>query len=55
MHFSFGSRYGDYLDAKLVNHQKGLVNQDTGEDTYARMESSEWYNLQSAEGRKATM
>lgn len=55
MHFRFGSRYGDYLDAKSVGSQKGLVNQDTDEDTYVRMESSAWYNLQSGEGRKAAM
>jgi hypothetical protein len=32
VHFVFGSRYGDYLDAVVVSHQKGFV--EISEDTF---------------------
>lgn len=56
MHFKFGSQYRHYLDAKSERQQQRLVDQDGRDnDTFVGMESSEWYNLQSSEGRKAAI
>ncbi|ATY61328.1 hypothetical protein A9K55_005861 [Cordyceps militaris] len=54
VHFSFGRRYLEYLDATTADEQKQLIGESPG-DTCVTMESSKWYNLEESGGRKAAL
>ena len=54
IHFRFGEAYNEYLDARSVAEQKELVN-DPDKDTCVHMNSSEWINIQSPEGRRLAL
>ncbi|KAL2753232.1 hypothetical protein ACRALDRAFT_1077621 [Sodiomyces alcalophilus JCM 7366] len=51
IHFRFGTSYLEYLDAEDVATQQAIA-EDPEKDTYVHMDSSEWFNLQSPEGRR---
>ncbi len=52
LHFKFGDKYNDYLEAETEVAQKEIIAQDSGEATCVRMTSSPWYNLQTDDGRR---
>lgn len=54
MHFHFGSHYAEYIDSIDETVQKTFIN-DNGMDTFVRMQSSKWFNLQSSDGRRMAL
>ena len=54
MHFRFGSHYAEYIDTIDETVQKTLIN-DSGKDTFVRMQSSKWFNLQAGDGRRMAL
>ncbi len=50
MHFGFGRDYLEYLEADK-DTQLELIN-DATKDTYVRLQTTEWFNLGTKEGRR---
>jgi hypothetical protein len=54
MHFRFGSHYAEYIDTIDEMVQKTLIN-DSGKDTFVRVQRSKWFNLQAGDGRRMAL
>ncbi|KAJ9155544.1 hypothetical protein NKR23_g2112 [Pleurostoma richardsiae] len=54
IHFKFGRDYAEYLDASDEATQKHIAN-DQDKDTFVYMHGTEWFNIQSREGRQAVL
>lgn len=55
VHFTFGSQYGEYLAQTSDRQQQILAERDCDEQTFVRMKSSTWHNLQLQEERKSAI
>lgn len=51
--FKFGPEYAEYIDAEGRLTQETLL--DKHPDTFAYMNSTKWFNLQTFEGRKSAL
>ncbi|KAK4034691.1 hypothetical protein C8A01DRAFT_38850 [Parachaetomium inaequale] len=54
VHFHFGADYEAYLDARSVATQEALINDDS-RDALVYMQCTNWFNLQSFNGKAKTM
>lgn len=54
IHFHFGSHYAEYIETTNDMAREALI-KDNGKDTFVRMQSSKWFNLQSTEGRRMAL
>lgn len=53
IHFQFGSDYAKYIDAEDKRSQEALL--DEHPKTFAYMNSTKWFNLETSEGRKSAL
>ena len=51
IHFTFGSDYGEYLDATTETEQLQIVG-DTAKDTFAYVSWTKWFDLRMSEARR---
>ncbi|QUC22974.1 uncharacterized protein UV8b_07215 [Ustilaginoidea virens] len=51
IHFTFGSDYGEYLDASTETEQLQIVG-DTAKDTFAYVSWTKWFDLRMSEARR---
>ncbi|GAM89634.1 hypothetical protein ANO11243_076730 [Dothideomycetidae sp. 11243] len=54
MHFRFGSDYAEYIDAPNATAEVALL-ADKNKDTCVHLQSSQWFNLQSRDGRRKAL
>lgn len=54
MHFKFGQDYLEYLNATSKDAQRNIVNNEE-KDAFVYMHSTEWFNLQSHDGRRVAL